>query len=346
MKNLAYFAIAAILFSSCSSTNLVFISVKEPAAVTVPNYVKSVAIVNRSKPSEQNRVIDDIHRVLSMESKSLVEEGGKACVNGLNDEMIANNRFERIVKVDNTDLRTFGAGVFPAQLDWSQVEKICRDTNTDALFALELFDTDSKINYSATPASIHTGFGSIPAIKSHVSMNTLVKTGWRMYDPKGRIVLDQSSIAKELQFSGEGINPVAAAAALIEKKEAVKQAANAAGHVYATKIDPYWIRVTRDYFVRGNEAFHIAKRKAQTGNWDEAGDLWKQQTGSSSRKVAGRACYNMAIINEINGDLDNAILWAQKAYENYRVRIALNYVNILRNRKANNALLAIQNGGN
>ena len=167
-----------------------------------------------------------------------------------------------------------------------------------------------------------------------------------MYDPKGRIVLDQSSIAKELQFSGEGINPVAAAAALIEKKEAVKQAANAAGHVYATKIDPYWIRVTRDYFVRGNEAFHIAKRKAQTGNWDEAGDLWKQQTGSSSRKVAGRACYNMAIINEINGDLDNAILWAQKAYENYRVRIALNYVNILRNRKANNALLAIQNGGN
>jgi len=200
MKNLVYFAIAAILFSSCSSTNLVFISVKEPAAVTVPNYVKSVAIVNRSKPSEQNRVIDDIHRVLSMESKSLVEEGGKACVNGLNDEMIANNRFERIVKVDNTDLRTFGAGVFPAQLDWSQVEKICRDTNTDALFALELFDTDSKINYSATPASIHTGFGSIPAIKSHVNMNTLVKTGWRMYDPKGRIVLDQSSIAKELQI--------------------------------------------------------------------------------------------------------------------------------------------------
>ncbi|MEJ0101567.1 MAG: hypothetical protein WDO19_02945 [Bacteroidota bacterium] len=42
----------------------------------------------------------------------------------------------------------------------------------------------------------------------------------------------------------------------------------------------------------------------------------------------------MAIINEINGDIDTAIQWAQKAYEDYRVKIALGYVNILRNRKA------------
>jgi len=52
----------------------------------------------------------------------------------------------------------------------------------------------------------------------------------------------------------------------------------------------------------------------------------------------------MAIINEINGDIDAAIMWAQKAYEDYRVKIALGYVNILRNRKANNELLAVQNG--
>jgi hypothetical protein len=343
MKNLVYIAIASFIFCSCSSTNLVFISVKEPAPVTVPGYIKSVTIVNRSKPSDQNRVIDDIHRVFSMESKNLVEEGGKACVNGLNDEMVANNRFDRIVKLDTTDLRTYGAGVFPAQLDWTQVEKICRETHTDALFALEMFDTDSKLNYSATPASIHTGFGSLPALESHVAMNTLVKTGWRMYDPKGRVVLDESYISKELQFAGNGINPVAAAGALIEKKEAVKQAGIAAGHLYATKIDPYWIRVTRDYFVRGNQNFYIARRKAQTGNWDAAGDLWLKETGSTKRKIAGRACYNMAIINEINGDIDSAIQWAQKAYEDYRIRIALHYVNILRNRKANNALLAVQN---
>lgn len=342
MKNLLYLFIAIVLFSSCSSTNLVFISVKEPAPVTIPGYIKSVAIVNRSIASDENKVLDDIHRVLSLESKKLLEEGGKACIDGLHDEMIANNRFENIVKLDTTELRSFGAGVFPSALSWDKVEKICRETKTDALFSLELFDTDSKLNYGAVPASINTVFGKVPAVETSVSMNTLVKTGWRMYDPGSRVILDESSLSKELQFSGRGINPVAAAEALIQKKEAVKQAGNAAGHLYATKIDPYWIRVSRDYFVRGTNNFKIAKRKAQTGNWDEAGKLWERETTNSSRKAAGRACYNMAIINEINGNLDSAIQWAQKAYEDYRIKIALQYINILRNRKANDALLTMQ----
>ena len=46
------------------------------------------------------------------------------------------------------------------------------------------------------------------------------------------------------------------------------------------------------------------------------------------------ACYNMAIINEINGELDEAISWAQKSYEDYNNKLALEYVRILRNRKA------------
>jgi len=343
MKNLVYLFILVIILSSCSSTNLVFISVKEPAPVTVPSYVKSVAIVNRSIASDKTKVLDAIHQVVSLESKNLVEEGGKACINGLNDEMIANNRFEKIVKLDNTDLRSFGAGVFPSPLDWAQVEKICSETKTDALFALELFDTNTQVSYSTSPGSVNTGFAKLSLPEHHVNMNTLVKTGWRMYDPSGRIILDEWNISKDLQFSGNGINPVAAAGALIGKKEAVIQVSNIAGHIYASRIDPFWIRVNRDYFVKGSDNLAMAKRKAQTGNWDEAGELWKKETNSYNRKVAGRACYNMAIINEINGNIDEAISWAQKAYENYNVKIALRYVNILRNRKASNELLTMQN---
>ncbi len=346
MTKLMYLAVLAVALSSCSSTNLVFISVKEPAAVTVPNYIKSVSIVNRSLASRENKVIDAIHQVVSLESEGLVLQGGNACINGLNDELVSNNRFDRIIKLDSTELRAFGVGVFPAPLDWSQVEKICHDTKTDALFALELFDTDTRLSYSSNPVNINTALGRISAPEHHVNMNTLVKTGWRMYDPKSRIILDESYISKDLQFSGKGINPVVAAAALIGKKEAVIQVGNTAGHMYATKIDPYWIRVSRDYFVRGSDKLEMAKRKAQTGNWDDAGDLWKQETNNYKRKIAGRACYNMAIISEINGDIDGAIIWAQKAYENYRVKIALHYVNILRNRKVNNELLTLQQGGN
>ena len=36
----------------------------------------------------------------------------------------------------------------------------------------------------------------------------------------------------------------------------------------------------------------------------------KKETSSKDEKVAGRAYYNMAIANEINGDLESAIDWA------------------------------------
>ena len=50
----------------------------------------------------------------------------------------------------------------------------------------------------------------------------------------------------------------------------------------------------------------------------------------------------MAIINEINGDLDEAIGWAQKAYEDHNNKLALEYVRILRNRQARSAQLKRQ----
>ena len=59
-------------------------------------------------------------------------------------------------------------------------------------------------------------------------------------------------------------------------------------------------------------------------------------------KIAGRASYNMAIINEINGDLDSALNWAQKSYEDYNNKLAPEYVRILNNRLYKNEVLSEQ----
>jgi hypothetical protein len=173
-------------------------------------------------------------------------------------------------------------------------------------------------------------------------MRTLVKAGWRIYDVKARSILDEAAVAKMLIYHGRGINPLLAAEALINRKEAVKEVGNTAGHAYAFRIIPLWIRVSRDYYVRGTHNFKTAKRKARTGNWNGAAELWRQETTNPHRKAAGRACYNMAIISEINGELDMAIQWAQQSYENHNNRRGLNYVNLLRNRQENDAIAANQ----
>ncbi len=341
MKNTILILVALLLLSSCK-TNLVYMSVMEPSPVFLSNSVKKIGIINRSLPKQQNQKTDDLDKILTLEGKDLDKEGAESTINGLQDELLKNNRFAEIKKISRDDLRTTGSGVFPSALDWKIVEKICADNQVDAIFSLEMFDTDAKLSYKANPITISTPLGNVPGIEHEASLQTVIKTGWRIYDPLGHTIVDEYPMNESITTLGKGINPAKAAAALTGRKDAVKNAGMVMGQNYAFRIIPYWIRVSRDYYVRGNDNFKIAKRRAQTGNWDGAAELWLKETTNSKAKAAERACYNMAIINEINGNLDKAIEWAQKSYEDYNNKLALQYVNILKNRKARNNELQIQ----
>lgn len=313
---------------SCSSTNLMSLSVTEPAPVSLPPDAKTAAVVNRSRAADDSKTVDAIHRTLSLESKELQTEGAGASLTGLTDALIRSNRFTLVKPLNNLDLRSYGAGVFPVSLSWDTVEKICKENHADVLFSLELFDAGSQV-----------GLG-IVTLGQVASMKTQVKTGWRIYDPSTRNILDQYIIYRDLNTQGG--NLLATGSAILDRKEEVIKAGHRTGEDYATRIIPYSLRVSRYYYVRGNGSFVIAKRMAQAGDWDEAAKLWSQATSNNSPKVAGRACYNMAIIDEINGDLNGALQWAKKAYEVYRTPYALSYVNILQQRQSNDALLRSQ----
>jgi hypothetical protein len=346
MYKVSLILLATITLYSCSSTNLVYLSVKEPAPVSIPSYIKNIGVINRTAPgSKANKVIDQVDKVLSLEGKNLDKDGAEAGIQGLTTELEKNGKFNEVKPLSPAGLKTTGLDIFPAPLGWDEVERICRENNMDALFALEVFDTDSKLSYAARPVNVNVPVvGNVPAVESQANMLTVVKTGWRIYDPMGKNILDEYALSKQLSFSGRGVNPVAAASAVMNRNEAVKEVAGQAGQAYALRIIPFWIRVNRDYYVRGTDNFVVAKRKAQTGNWDEAGKLWEKETASDNKKIAGRACYNMAIISEINGDLEAAIKWAQRSYENYNNKLALHYVNILKNREIKDEIAQNQSG--
>jgi len=341
MKKYLMLILAVALLVSCK-TNQLYLNVVEPAPVHIPSSVTQVGIINRYLPTDETKIIDAIDRTLSLEGKNLDKDGAAESVKGLADELSGNERFSNVVIIDDIKFKTSGTFNFPAPLNWEIVEMICSEKNTDVLFALERYDTDTKVDYSSQPGGIKTPLGKVPGLEHHVAMETIVKTGWRIYYPSERVILDEYGYNESIVFTGKGVNPLLAAAALIGRKDAVNQVSNKAGHGYALRILPYQIRVTRDYYVKGTNNFKVAKRKAQVGKWDEAGQLWEKETGNSSGKVAGRACYNMAIINEINGDLEAATGWAQRAYEDYNNKRALDYVRLLESRGYKDDILKAQ----
>lgn len=342
MKKILFLLLSTTLIYSCKMQQL-YLNVVEPAPVTLPPYIRNAGIIDRSEPSDATKKIDAIEKVVSLEGSKLDKEGTAASVSGLTDELKKNDRFTEIKSLPTVKVPAPGIGIFPAPLEWETVASICKDNGVDALFSLELFDTDTKVSYQIRKSTGKTLLGALTGIEQQADMLTIVKTGWRVYDPSSHSILDEVAIKRELTFSSTGLTPVIAAQALIDRKEAVKQVGYNAGIAFAQRILPYEIRVTRDYYVKGTNNFKMAMRKARTGNWDQAGELWKKETASSSSKIAGRACYNMAIISEINGNLDIALEWAGKAYEDYNNKQALRYINILKYRKNSTRVLEEQN---
>ena len=136
-----------------------YLNVWEPAPVTVPSYVKSVGVINRSIPTDETKVFDEIDKVFTLEGVDLDKDGALEAIKGLSDELLNNNRFTEVKTLNDIDFRTSRLENFPTPLSWEIVSQICNETGTNALFSLEKFDTDTHVSYSANQVEIETPLG-------------------------------------------------------------------------------------------------------------------------------------------------------------------------------------------
>ena len=332
--------LVVLILSSCSATNDLTLPVTQPAPVYINKQISRIGIINRSIPDKKYEAIDAVDKILTIEGKELDKKGSLVTIENLKDELLKNNRIQNVVIIDSIDFKKYGIDQFSAELSWAKIDEICKKHNVEAIYELSFFDTDSKINYRTITSQVNNNLGiKIPIIEHEATVNTLIKSGWRIYDNKDKIISDQYATSNTVTLSARGINPFKAFETIAGRKDAVLNVSKNIGQDYALRILSYSIRVHRDYYVKGTSNFEIGKRRAQAGKWDSAAELWLKETNNSDGKIAGRACYNMAIINEINGELDKAIEWATKSYTDYNDKIALRYINILKNRKAKNQQL-------
>lgn len=335
-----FFAAITLLICGCSATNNLTMSAVEPAPVTLSKDVTRIGIINRSLPSEGNKTADKIDKILSAEGLNLDKQGSEAAILALKDQLERNESIEEIVILEDLVHLRKGLSVFPSTLTWNVIETLCEEYKVDAIFSLAFYDTDTKVNLKVTTMDIPNDLGVKVAVPAHeLTLNTLIENGWRVYDPYNKRIADELVFSDHVVSVGKGINPIRAYEAILGRKEAVLHQSKYMGMDYAQRLLPFKHRVNRDYFVRGSENFKIAQRRAQAGDWDGAADLWQLETINNDPKVAGRACYNMAISNEINGNLDVAMQWASKSYVDYENNFALPYLNTLKYRARQKAVL-------
>jgi hypothetical protein len=303
-----------------------------PAAITVPQHIQKVAIANRTKPEKKNKAENIIEGVLTGEGIAADRYGAEDCIVGLKEVLSRSPRFT-IIQPPGLDLKGTGTGILPTPLSWEVVEKICRDNGADALVVLEAFDSDSHTGVESRQQTYKNAKGGDSVVTEHVArMRMKVTMGWRIYDPKQKLIVDEFRGTEEMLFDAGGPTPADAANNLPQKRSAINKTGHYAGGLYAFRISPQWKNVHRSYYTRGSSRFKKAKRMVHVNDWKGAAEQWQSDVGKSSEKVSGRAAYNLAVANEVLGNLETALEWANKAYKEFGNRKARAYVSILENR--------------
>src|SRR5690554_6612588 len=126
-----------IVFSSCMKT--VSINTLRPAAINIPNSIQSIVLVDRTLYNRD--AIGVIEGILTGEGINEDKDAVIAMFQSLQNSLRVSPRFEVVTASERLRGQNI-LGSFPDPLDWRQVDQLTRKYNTDALLAIEIFDSN------------------------------------------------------------------------------------------------------------------------------------------------------------------------------------------------------------
>lgn len=312
MRKFLIYSIIITILAGCSAGTT--IQVLKPADITLPGEITKFTLVNRTKPNKKNQVWNVVEGILTGEGVFADREGADQCLSGLMQIMQGNVRYN--ITQASVEFKGSGTEEFAPPLTWPEVETLCRQNSSEALIVLESFDSDSRVTMSTREVKVKNAEGvEVPTIEHIATGRMEVKTGWRIYFPGDKRIVDLHRGFDYLTFEGRGVNPEMAMRQLPNKRDCIRRTGFHAGQQYGYRISPQWINVYRKFFTRGNDNMKLAGKKVKHINdWKNAMEIWKKEALNTDTKIAWHACYNMAVGCEREGNLQAALEWANKAY--------------------------------
>ena len=331
-----------LLLCSCASYHYVSIESFNPAVITFPEELRRVLIVNNALPQEEvpfestmRQLPDSIIIIADSTTFDFCNMLGEALAEfqGFDDVRLLEGCFRK----DSSPLSAL-------TLKREEVEQLCDEHEVDVVISLDrlLF----RLNEYE---------GEVSGIDITGLINVEVSGVLRVYiptrdTPMTTILLSDTITPNtwmnwynldfwDLYFDFDPTNLI--------RESARYNAYEARKHFV-----PYWIQDVRWYYVSFESQWKEASAYAESEKWDEALAIWlKLYDRTSSRKQKARLASNIALGEELTGDLEKALEYATIAYQ-YMLHYlgeddALTkkqevYVRVLSSRVAENPKLRLQ----
>ncbi len=303
-----------------------------PAAFEVPSHIQSIVIVDRTEFNKEG--VNILEGVLTGElpgqDKAALQEG----IYAMQNTFSRSPRFQIKVATQRMKGNSITAA-FPDPMPWKSIREFNRQYETDAVLAIEMFDTDFIVTKGDRMVTKQVKQGDETVEKEvkeyYAEGIESVKIGFRLYDPKNNQIIDQANYTRTNTWEATGTSITDAVANLISKNEAAKYVTRLAANAYVNKITPMPITIRRQFYAKSKKvnAIPAGSRMADVNQWEDAARTWSNAISIAPTKEAGYLAYNTAVAYEVLGDYDLAIKWAQDGWVKYGNKKARDYVNSL-----------------
>jgi hypothetical protein len=311
------FVLLGFAFASCK-TNYAFLSIEniQRAPNQLPDDIQSITLVNRSMGNEfKNYIADSLEMHFlrnGFQLSEMVPDSAAAdtTIKALAALMYESGRYDVVIPVERNLKRNLSTEILPDTLSRQQVTDICNNYNTDAVLVLERFWEKPMADLSKERFfDPKRGYCD----EYNATLDLAYQAIIRIYRPFDKTLVKQIELNDTIYWesSEETLRQ------LFSKLPTVKQALINGAIKVALDLDsqlsPSWIPEKRGYYLFKAED-DPGQKYMNENNLEKAAQYWEEMEKSNNKKIKSKAQYNLALINELNGDLDKAIEYGLKSF--------------------------------
>jgi len=312
------FIVLNTIFTSCEPLNSLNIETLVPASIDFPGDYNKVMFVNLDADINNDGELDTVlYNIISKEmnlgfleainSNSAINASNYIFEKGIPDR-------EKVYKLDT--------------ISWGYLDILSGTNNADIFILLD------SISLSMNSESIkdHYTYPMVYYRYREISVNIY----WSVLDLVEKKRLDQFHYNDTLYWESSGYSESQAKKDQPSIEQSLGELSFFAAVDYGNRIFPGWQKETRYYYQSGNKDFKNATLLIENEeDWEGASRLWELHVSSYDKEIASRACYNLALANEMLGDFGIAIKWAEKSNSiKYKTKTKY-YISVLKKRQVN-----------
>ncbi|MFT6921554.1 MAG: hypothetical protein ACJA1C_000551 [Crocinitomicaceae bacterium] len=287
------FPILLVVVFCTSCTAYIRVAIDEKPKASSPEGFQRVGVFNRTRQDPNQ---------MGVTNKTIVENNNVAVdksIDGAFNSMVRNN-----IWVKEYDMDSIGMIV---GFDWAILDSLGRIDSLD--FFIELGSIESKTTGTGSIGSVITG----QSRQARQKLNGLMYVSFYELDSH---FVQELLIVKHDEEYPISLSPLEAKNNARSKKAGFERMGYQLGFKASELVFPHVITENRQYYKYGSKSINEARKFIMRRQWVEAEAILVLTMDDGKPGRRGKELFNMAMVQEAQGNLDQAIQFAERSAYN------------------------------